>query len=343
MDKVNYNVVLLDESSIDQQVRIYKLAFSLSESNEIIQKKWVKKHYQNPYGSSLIFGVFQNGVLAGMNAFLPSIYEYKGRMVKCLQSCESGVNPDYQGKGIWGTIVKYAVDYIMTQTEYELIFGFPNYQNSYHGFVKMGWLTLSQMKNYILVNNSKNFIKTVSTNKFLADFSFILNILKIGIFFHQLFSKKISISKCDSKELLWNIKPEIMAVKPTIEWADWKKEYRNEDFLKLFYDNRKIGSCIYTTTCFHGQQVVRIDKVSIVDDSPISLKDAFVGIAKWISIQYPNAAFIRTWAMENDYFYERTLKKLLFVKLSHPNPFIVKCDDERYRNALWELSFYDLD
>ena len=324
MERIQYKVELLDHSSITQQVQVFKQAFGLETDDNELLEFWEKKHYHNPLGNSLMFGVFIDGVLAGMNAYLPSTFNYKGRPIKCLQSCESGVNPAFQGKGIWGTVVRHAVDFIFNETDYEFIFGFPNYRNSYPGFVKMKWETVHNMKNFLLVNNASTFVKTITSNRVLSALSFPLLLQKKYV---QLFSSKIlCIEDCMPDELLWDNDNDFITVKPTDEWIKWKQDYRKEHFLKVTYDGAIIASCIYILDKHNDFPIVRLDRVTVPNNSRINPKVVMASILTYLCKMYPDSAFIRTWVLEKS-DNQALLNGLFLIKSNHANPFILKQRD----------------
>ena len=333
-------VVLLDKLSIDQQIRVYKQAFNNPLEESELRARWEKKHYNNPCGNSLIFGVFINGELAGMNAYMPYSFNYNGVNIKCLQSCESGVPHRFQGRGIWGKIVRYAVEYVFANTDYEFIFGFPNYRNSYPGFVKMKWSTVGQMNNYLMINNASNFIKSLSTNRFLTLFSFPLTSQRLIV--KVLSSRKLDIEECPSEDLLWQDRQDMVIVKPSIQWVNWKQDYKGQYFVSVKNKERIIATCIYGIETYNNQSYIRIDRISIVNNPNIGNKTIIATIVKHLSEKYPKIAFFRVWAIDGDDM-NKLYKKLFFLKTAHPNPLIIKAPDEKYNEVKWQLSFYDLD
>lgn len=336
----DYNVVLLDELSLDQQILVYKQAFNNSTEISELRSLWKKKHYQNPYGNSLIFGVFIDGELAGMNAYMPYSFCYNGKEIRCLQSCESGVSPNYQGKGIWGRIVRYAVDYVFTNTEYEFIFGFPNYRNSYPGFVKMRWDTVGQMNNYVMVNNASNFIKSISSNRILPLFSFPLLFQKVLIKIKS--TKRLSVTDCSIDDLLWINSSNTVYVNPSLNWIKWKKDYKKQSTIAVKENNLLLATCIYVQESYNNQHFIRIDNITFSEAARSMHSTILATLICNLFKKCPKSAFIRVWAKDGDYL-NRLFKKLFFLKSSHPNPFIIKSPNNQYNGLKWNLSFYDLD
>ena len=330
----------LDESTIDSQISVYRQAFGKETPLADIREHWIKKHFHNPIESSLIFGAFENGELVGMNAFMPCCYTYKGEKIYVLQSCESGVLPSQQGKGIWGKVVRYAVDYIFRETKYVAIIGFPNYRNSYPGFKKMGWKTLFQMNNMILVNSGSTFADSVSHGrKAIKLIGRAGVILRIPLWLSSLRNNKFIVGKCSIDKALWNDDSSKMTIDHSALWCQWKSDYKNMKCISLQLDGEVVASCIYGLDHFEGNDVVRLDKISFKKDVIVSKKCAVAKMLRFLKKDNPSAAFVRIWTLENSSLF----KSLGFLKSSHPNPFIIIEQDNMLAELPWDLSFFDLD
>lgn len=336
-------IVLLDKSSIDAQVRVYHAAFNKQTPIEATKAQWIKKHYENPIDNSLIFGAFEGEELVGLNAFLPSCYMLNGKKVFLLQSCESGVLPSQQGKGIWGKVVRYAVEYIERNTKYVGIIGFPNYRNSYPGFMKMGWKTLFEMNNMILVNNAENFSKSLFVNrKILQLFARIAIIQRIPLGIKALSHRDLTITECSIKDVLWEDAMDKITIDHSDKWCLWKADYKQMHSLSLTLGGRVLANCIYGIDYFEGNEVIRLDNFSVAPESKISTRVLLSKVLKYLKVVCPEAAFVRTWTMNGSSF-NKDLKKLLFLRSSHPNPFIISEPTCNLAGKKWSLSFFDLD
>jgi hypothetical protein len=333
----------LDKSSLSDQLAVYRAAFNPTKVYDENREMWVKKHYENPTGDSLVFGAYCDGKLAGMNSYMPVEYAYQGETIPMLQSCESGVMPEFQGKGIWSKVVCYAIDFILKETKYQAVIGFPNYVNSYPGFKKMGWETLFEMENYVMINSAKVLADSVFKNRqffrLLGRFSFLQ---RIGIFLKGCCSSKYKVDECGVEDLIWEDKPDVLSVTHTMELIDWKKAYKGIKAIAIKKDNRIQATCIYSLSDYDGSRIVKLEKCCVSRDSSITLKAATALLCKYLLTQHPDAAFVRVWAMPNSEW-AQALKGLFFVKSSHPNPFIIKEEGNTFSKMKWDLSFFDLD
>lgn len=339
--KLEVEIKRLERDSIQEQLVVYRLAFHASKNLEENSQVWIKKHYENPLGDSLVFGAYHEGKLVGMNSYMPVEYMYGGEVIPMLQSCESGVLPEYQGKGIWSKVVRYAIDYIFTNTKYKAVIGFPNYVNSYPGFKKMGWETLFGMDNYVMVNNAKAFAKAMFGDKKL------LQLFGRGIVLQKTPSALVSlfnhydVEECNNGDLLWDDDPNVLSVTHSDSLIEWKRSYKDIKTVIIKHNNAAVATCIYGLSEYNGAIIIKIEKIVPVNTNE-KLKPIVVAILKYFEKQYQQAVFVRVWTMP-DSGMKKALKKLLFFKSSHPNPFIIKQPDNAFGTQKWNLSFFDLD
>lgn len=333
----------LDRNTLSDQLMVYRAAFNSSKDYDENKAMWVRKHYENPLGDSLVFGAYCEGKLAGMNSYMPVNYMYQGRIIPLLQSCESGVMPEFQGKGIWSKVVRYAIEYILHETKYQAVIGFPNYINSYPGFKKMGWETLFDMENYVLINNSKAFAETVfKERKILKVLGRLGFLQRIGIAYAGCGYGNYSITTCGTEDLIWDISTDACSVTHTVELLEWKKRYKGIKTIAIKKDGKTVATGIYSLGDYNGGKIVKLEKCCVDESSTISLKKAIALLCKYLQRQHPDAAFVRVWTMP-DSNWSSTLKQLLFMKSSHQNPFIIKQEGSEFSNKQWSLSFFDLD
>lgn len=333
----------LDRNTLSDQLIVYRAAFNPTKDYEENKAMWLRKHYENPLGDSLVFGAYCDGKLAGMNSYMPVDYIYQGKVISLLQSCESGVMPEFQGKGIWSKVVRYAIEHILHETKYQAVIGFPNYINSYPGFKKMGWDTLLEMENYVLINSSKAFAESVfKERKILKGLGQLGFIQRIGVSFAGCGYGNYAIGECRTEDLIWDDKMDTLSVAHTDELIDWKKRYKGVRTIAIKKDGKSIASCIYSFGDYNGAKIVKLEKCNVSEHSPISLKKAIALFCKYLQKQHPDVAFVRVWTMPGS-GWSSAFKQLLFMKSSHPNPFIIKQEGNVFSDKLWNLSFFDLD
>lgn len=332
----------LSIDSIDEQIKIHRAAFGEGTSTKAEKEFWIKKHYQNPLGPSLIFGAVMENNVVGMNAYMPVEYNVNGERVKLLQSCESGVLPSYQGKGIWKKVVTYALKYIQEETDYKLVIGFPNYINSYPGFKKMGWKTVSNMKNYVMINNIASFKKVFRQKSSL--FRFALNGGYLQRVLCIIYKKgKYHVEKTHPGALIWNNTDSgVLTCGHSVDLLKWKIDYKELIPVSIKDGEKTVATCLYGLSTYNGSVIIKLECFECVAECARQSKSIFASLLSYFSKQHKEAAFVRVWAQESSRM-AQLLKKLLFMSSSHPNPFIVSDPESIYADMPWSLSFFDLD
>ncbi len=339
-------VKLLDKESIYAQLEVYMIAFESDRDVEDVRKKWESKHYHNPYHESYVFGVYDGERLVSINAYMPMKYRYKDQDINVIQSCESGTIPEYRGKGLWSKVVTYAIEYFKNENKYDFLIGFPNYENSYGGFMKMKWSHTSDVINYILVGNGKQFVKAI-TGKYLP----LSKAAELQRFALGGMNKSKYVVKAEN-DVKFNGKVsgnDIISLMVDDSYLAWRKEYK--DLRKTaVYDKtgRLLAECYFALAGYKDCRIVYLYKVYSVTGDCLT-QDVFATCVKSIISQYPDIAFVRTWTMAGSE--DQGIIKRLFLKSGHHNPFItymLKKDivtDEIVNNPeKWlDLSFMDLD
>lgn len=306
-------VQLLGKDSLDSQIHVFKMAFDNESDPSIIKEYWEKKHFQNPIHESYIFGAFDGDLLVSINAFMPMRYYFKGQALNVIQTCESGTLPEYRGRGLWSKVIDYAISFFKENGEYDFFIGFPNYKNSFSGFIKLHWAHECDVGNYIFVINGRTFLNGLL--KVRIPFSKILEIQRL---FLQKVEKNIAFIEYPifvDKSIYETINVDL-----TQEFIDWKKSYKKLNAFGIEDgEGRCIGRCTYTTSSFRRMPIILLCKIDVIGEND-SIKVYSIAL-RYIIKKHPNAAFIRTWTMPGS-FSEKILKKQGFVKSRHPNPFI---------------------
>lgn len=334
-------VKLLHRESTLSQLEVYKQAFNNNTDFESIKEYWEEKHYENPVHSSYIFGAYDGEKLISINAYMPMQYHLNGKTVNVLQSCESGTLPAYQGKGLWSKVVKYAINYFLEEGVYDFLIGFPNYNNSYKGFMKMKWQHDIDVINYIFVVNGKAFLRTVTGKK--IPFSRLLEVQKMGLLLPRQYCAVENASYSESASNC------AFDLDLSDEFFEWKKRYKHLKILGLEdKKHRSIARCTYALGTYHGERIIILYRIDAIEGS--NYKRVYLDALKELIHRHPEVAFIRTWAMPNSER-EAIVKKLKFIKSKHHNPFItyllkdnVVSAEELHNNTNWaNITFLDLD
>lgn len=336
-----YIVRLLSRDSVDSQVNVYKEAFKSTSRIEMIKTQWEAKHFMNPIHESFVFGVYDGELLVSINAYMPMRYHFNGQEVNILQSCESGTLPEYQGKGIWSMVVNHAVNYFVHDGFYDAIIGFPNYENSFGGFMKMKWNHNGDVNNYIYIVNGKSFLNTVAYMNYP-----IGKLCEIQKLFLKRNTKGYTIRE-NSYNFSSPIDP-IFNLEVSKEFIEWKHNYKKLTSFTIYKNNVYKGSCAFSTSSYKGKLAIILHRIDVSEKE--DTKKVFSFAIKEIIKRHPNAIFIRYWAMPNSYG-EKNVKSIGFIKVNHHNPFItyhlkqgtISVEELQNINNWQNISLLDLD
>ena len=94
------------------------------------------KHWDNPFGPSLMLVAECDGRLIGLRAFLRWRFECDGRAIEAVRAVDTATHPNYQGLGVFSRLTLSALQEL--QSEADLVFNTPN-AASRPGYLKLGW------------------------------------------------------------------------------------------------------------------------------------------------------------------------------------------------------------
>lgn len=128
------NDIIEEKTISDSCCDIFKTVFQIDISNTAFRYK----HYENPYRLSTPLFVEKIGnKIKGINGFMAAKFICESQELYAAQSCDSAVLEQYRGKGVFTAIIKNAQKQLQS-AGVDFLFGFPN-QNSYPGFINLGW------------------------------------------------------------------------------------------------------------------------------------------------------------------------------------------------------------
>ena len=129
------------------------------------------KFKENPYGEAILACAEDNGKIVGCVAYGIQPFWLNGKKIKGVLSFETFVHPLYQGKGIFGELIKLGEETIKSK-EIDLMLNFPNL-NSLNGFLKNGWVQIESPEYWIkgrnlltVPLNIKNIRQSFKSNNF---------------------------------------------------------------------------------------------------------------------------------------------------------------------------------
>lgn len=343
---MQFDIRIVDIGTIRDQVEVFRESFEIDDNIEDMLTTWRKKHYENPAGNSIIFAAYDGDTMVGINAFMPVGYFYKGSSLRFVQSCESGVRVSYRRKGIWKQIMQAAMRYFESENTFDAMIGFPNYKNSYPGFIRLGWKDVCNMSNSLMVLDGGETIRAF-LGKSLPLVGNIMNIQKVLPFFKS--DKNMSVCKVDINQLDfdYDISTDKIQIDGNKDYLAWKAEYKNVEFFKVKKNNTDILAIICGHEKLDGVEYCEVYRVFPLVSNNSQAKRAFARFVMSLSEQ-KKYAFIRAWGHEKQYDSGYYSSSAFIKTTSHPNPFIVyainkEIDDVVIESEKWILSFLDLD
>lgn len=317
--KEKFQVKLLDISSIDEQIEVFKNAFNSSKTLEEMKENWIKKHYSNPNGNSYVFGAYDNLKLVSINAFMPIKYIFKEKNLTAVQSCESATLSEYQGKGIWNLIIKTAMEFFDSVTEIDFMLGFPNYINSYSGFIKRKWICVTNVNNYILCGNGQEFLSTLIKEKLKIRIGKLLELQQIKC--KILKSKNYKI-EFNSSKIFNSSDRNGFDILKNEKFLKWKNNYKGIETISVLKDEEVVLTLFYGISAYKNSKIIIIYDIMYNNFNYKKIRKNFsTSIIKIIN-KYKDIAFVRLWCTEKSLL-NKLAKDLFFIQIKHPNPFIV--------------------
>ena len=339
-----------DVETMEQQAELFNQTFNQHAS----YKAWKRKHIDNPLsGKCTVMCAFDGDKVVGVNGFLPMDYEYKGEVFHTVQSCDTAVNPDYRGQGIFTKMIAEAQNHFKNEG-FDALVGFPN-QNSYHGFTKkLGWVEMHRTMKYFYPNTVKSVAKNMlekNVPAFMNPLAAVWRNTFCGRYLIRSGGFSVEKKNCiEASEFISMQNTGKIHIKMSEDYMNWKLS---------------AGYCLYIAKDKNNNEVCRLLVCDYVVDesykrgnilllqSPGNDAAAFrIGasmILKEISKEYD---VLSVWE-QNDGAVNESLKKLGFIanfSESDGSPFIVKVlteDEEKKKillnKDLWEPCFIEAD
>jgi len=165
-------MIFREATATDVPEIVEVLRASLGEQDlPLSEEIWNYKHNTNPFGRSLVLVAEENGIIAGVRAFMCWKWQVLNKSYSTYRAVDTATHPNYQGQGIFKKLTLKAIE-LAKEQGVQFIFNTPNEQ-SMPGYLKMGWETVDKLKvalkpayisfwklyktdmSYSVINNSK--------------------------------------------------------------------------------------------------------------------------------------------------------------------------------------------
>ena len=136
MERKQFSTRRFETSDVDGIVELFTEVFQGNFS----RKWWEWKYLWNPAGfqgeeGDVWIAETNDGKVVGHWGVIPERLKLGSKTVEVAQAVDAATHPDYQGQGIFKTLVKNVCS--DTKERYSFVFGYPN--ELYKGYEKLGW------------------------------------------------------------------------------------------------------------------------------------------------------------------------------------------------------------
>ncbi len=104
---------------------------------------FIWKHFQNPFGESVIWLAKEEGKIIGIRAFMCWRWMNKDGYCNAVRAVDTATDPAFQGKGIFSKLTMKAIETSM-ENNIDFVFNSPN-KISIKGYLKLGWYSNGKM------------------------------------------------------------------------------------------------------------------------------------------------------------------------------------------------------
>jgi GNAT superfamily N-acetyltransferase len=102
------------------------------------------KHFDNPFGRSIILVAESGGAIVGLRAFMRwELETARGERLRCVRAVDTATHPDHQRRGIFRTLTLAAVEHAR-EDGVDMVFNTPN-PRSGAGYLTMGWHQVGEL------------------------------------------------------------------------------------------------------------------------------------------------------------------------------------------------------
>ncbi len=138
-------MIIREAKEIDIPEIVEVLKASLGEQDlPLSEEIWNYKHVNNPFGRSLVLVAEENGIIAGVRAFMCWKWQYSNKSYSTYRAVDTATHPNYQGKGIFKKLTLEAIKK-GKELSHNFVFNTPNDQ-SRPGYLKMGWMQVGKVQ-----------------------------------------------------------------------------------------------------------------------------------------------------------------------------------------------------
>lgn len=133
-----------EDSDLQNVLEVLRLSLGEPPGLSRTRQLFSWKHFDNPFGRSLMLVAEEGGRVAGFRAFMRwDLAGPDGRVLRCVRAVDTATHPDFQRRGVFRQLTLAGIDHAAAGG-IDLIFNTPN-QKSGPGYLTMGWREIGEV------------------------------------------------------------------------------------------------------------------------------------------------------------------------------------------------------
>jgi GNAT superfamily N-acetyltransferase len=144
MSRTGFAIRPFSQDDLENALELMRVALGESPLLARTPELFDWKHFNNPFGRSLILVAEDAGQVVGLRAFMRwELMTAEGQRLRCVRAVDTATHPDHQRRGIFRALTLEALE--MADSEgVDLVFNTPNPQSG-AGYLSMGWVKVGEI------------------------------------------------------------------------------------------------------------------------------------------------------------------------------------------------------
>jgi len=309
----------------------YRKLFKEVFQRELEEKIFEWKYLKNPYGSAPLIYLAKDGEgnLLGARSLFPTELWVDGEAIPAVQAGDTMVRKESRGKGLFSRLTRYSIDDVRA-LGFQVVFNFPN-QNSYPGYMKLGWTDLDEVENYYRILDPsqmlKRKLKSPALYKPLGGILRSMMKFKQGITqsakaLNEIRVIKSEVIKEDMADFLSKNLTKPVHQTKSITYLQWRYENNPKgeyEILEFWKDEARIGTVVTKILGRNEQNTVEVLEWAANKEMEELLLEKLMNY-----YSKENMALLKLWQLGKQTGIKPLLEKLGFVRKSTDLHFVVK-------------------
>ena len=145
-EKEDYRIERLSRDKIEDLAKLHEAVYAAAPANNYYDLKYDTAYTKVEYAGFIAY--HPCGEPIAYYGVIPCFIEWNKEIILAAQSADTMTHPKHRFKGMFMQLANKTFE-LCRQLNIKLIFGFPN-QNSYHGFIKLGWKKTESLECFII-------------------------------------------------------------------------------------------------------------------------------------------------------------------------------------------------